>query len=303
MNIILKKLFSVYLILFFVFSQAAFAKSIDKTCPCPPPGYDAPACVQPQQCCPVPSSCPAQQCCGQSVGQPCCENSCCQPTCGCENDCDCGCSDPCRPCAKIEHLCTNKHSPVNLVKICGCQAVVEQHSVIEANLGQRVFSKKLCPGDKITFNLPNGLWTCEGRKILPACSQIVARVECIIPPKALNKNAKISLKFCCVLLPDGRSYPICARIFNSEGMLKETKLMAAGKVALWTVGLFGFGTGIAAACGASVRHAGQAALTIGMPVGFGVGLLTGLFSPGLHYRGKCGEKVLIQLTDCLKVDL
>lgn len=297
MSVIFKRTFSVYLILLFVFSQAAIAK----TCPCPPPGYDSPACVQPQQpCCQSQQCCPVQQPC---CPQPCCENSCCPAPSCCENDCDCGCSDPCNPCAKIEHLCTNKNSPVNLVKICGCQAIVEQHSVIEAAFGQRVFSKKLCPGDKITFTLPNGLWTCEGRKILPACSQIIARVECIIPPKALNKNAKISLKFTCVLLPDGRAYPICARIFNTEGMLKETKLMAAGKVALWTIGLFGVGAGLGAAIGSATGNAGKAALTIGMPVGFGVGLLTGLLSPGLHYRAKCGEKVLIQLTDNFCVNL
>lgn len=297
MSVILKNFFSVYLILLFVFSQAAIARTMENTCPCPPPGYDTPACIQPNQPC---GPLPGQSCC--PVQQPCCENTCCPSPC-CENDCDCGCADPCCPCAKIEHLCTHKNTPVDLVKICGCQALIEQHSVIETTLGQKVFSKKLCPGDKITFNLPNGLWTREGRKLLPSCTQIVARVECVIPPKALNKNAKISLRFMCVLLPDGRSYPICARIFNSEGMLKETKLMAAGKVALWTIGLLGVGTGLGAAFGAHTRHAGQAALTVGMPVGFGVGLLTGLLSPGLHYRGKCGEKVLIQLTDCLRLNL
>lgn len=184
-----------------------------------------------------------------------------------------------------------------MVKICGCKAIVQQHSVIEATFAQRVSSKRLCPGDSISFNLPHGLWTCEGRQILPNCTQIIACVDCIIPPKALNKSARISLRFRCVLLPDGTSYPICARIFNSEGMLKETKWMAAGKVAIWTVGLMGVGAGLGAAIGAGSRHAGQAALTIGMPVGFGVGLLAGLLGPGLHYRAKCGEKVLIQLTD------
>lgn len=325
MSINLKKIFSVYLILLFVVSQAAIAGN----CPCQT------NCCQPQQqCCPTQqpccenSCCPAQTpCCGQSYcqtpcsenpccqtqqpccGQPCCGNPCCQnqgcsDSCGCQSNCDC-CCDPCNSCAcaRIEHLCTNKNTPVDTVKICGCQAFVLQNVVIETTLGQKVFSKRLCPGDTISFNLPNGLWTCEGRKLIPACSQIVARVECVIPPKVFNKNAKVGLNFCYILLPDGRSYPICARIFNSEGMLKETKLMAAGKVALWTVGLFGVGTGLAAAFGAHTRHAGQAALTIGMPVGFGVGLLTGLISPGLHYRGKCGEKVLIQLTDCLRLDL
>lgn len=279
MNDIFKKALSFCLILFFVFSQSAVAATCQCSCPC--------NCEQVQQCCPVQTQC--------------CESC----PCDCQTCDECECQNPCNTCCytKIEHLCTNKNTPVNLVKICGCQAVINRHVVLETTLGQRIFSKKLCCGDEITFSLKNGLWTCEGRKILPACSQIVARVECIRPPRALNKGAQIGLRFMCVLLPDGRSYPICARIFTKEGTLKETKLMAAGKVALWTVGLFGVGSGLAAAIGAHYRHAGQAALTIGMPVGFGVGLLTGLLTPGLHYRGKCGEKVLIQLTDCLKIDL
>lgn len=84
-------------------------------------------------------------------------------------------------------------------------------------------------------------------------------------------------------------------------MLQETKLMGAGKVALWTVGLFGVGAGLGAAIGSGTGNARQAALTLGMPIGFGVGLLVGLLSPGLHFRAKCNEKVLIQLTDCLQV--
>lgn len=307
MKNIFNKVFSLGLICLYLFTPALTAQAA-KTCSCPPPGYNEQARILPnQQCCPVQTCCPQQPCCQEQAPccpqQPCCEQPC--SPCGC--DCGCGCESACccddNSCAKIEHLCTNKNTPVDLVKICGCRATIEQHAVIETTLGQKVFSKRLCPGDRITFTLPNGLWTREGRKLLPACSQIIARVECIVPPKALNKNAKVSLKFCCVLLPNGQSYPIQARIFNSEGMLKETKLMAAGKVALWTIGLLGVGTGLGAAFGASTRHAGQAALTIGMPVGFGVGLLTGLLSPGLHYRGKCGEKVLIQLTDCLQVNL
>lgn len=259
----LKKLLSLSLMLFFIFPQLAMAQNC-----CQPQGCNQ--CVQ--QCCPA----PCQQ----------------QEACQCENCCLPG----------IEHLCANKNSPVDLVKICGCQAMIQQHAVIEATFAQRVYSKKLCPGDNIAFNLPNGLCTREGRKLIPCGSKIIACVDCIVPPKKFNKSARISLKFHCILLPNGKSYPLCARIFNSEGMLKETKWMAAGKVAAYTIGLMGVGAGLGAAIGAGSRHAGQAALTIGMPVGFGVGLLTGLMTPGLHYRAKCGEKVLIQLTDNLEVD-
>lgn len=289
MKSIFRRVFSAVLIGFYLLTPALSAHAA-KTCHCPPPGHNSPACVQPGQ-----AYCPTLP--GYKETQRCCP----QPTCGCE--CQDSCSCPNCDCAKIEHLCTHKNTPVDLVKICGCQAIIEQHSVIEANFGQRVFSKKLCRGDKISFVLPNGLYTREGRKLLPNCTQLIARVECIIPPKAFNKGAKISLKFCCVLLPNGRTLPIQARIFNAEGMLKETKLMAAGKVALWSIGLMGIGAGMGAAIGSASGNAGKACLTLGMPIGFGVGMLTGLVSPGLHYRAKRGEKILIQLTDNLCINL
>lgn len=228
-------------------------------------------------------------CSNSAMAQNCCPVQSCTPA-----SCACQCE------AQIEHLCTDKNSPVNLVKICDCSAIIERHTVIEATFAQKINSKKLCPGDNISFLLRNGLCTQEGRKLIPNCSQIIACVECIVPPKALNKPAQISLNFKYILTPCGTAYPLQARIYSPSGMLHESKLMGAGKVALYTVGLFGLGTGIAAAAG-TAKNSAQAALTLGMPIGFGVGLLAGLLSPGLHFRAKCNEKVLIQLTDCLQV--
>lgn len=285
-----KKLISIGIISIFFLTNMAMAKcgystnSCPTACPCPA-----------QTCCPEPCE---SQCCPTPCQQPCCQNPCC--TSPCENTC---CQDPCCECPSlVEHLCTHKNSPVNLVKICGCKAILERHTVLEANFAQRVFSKKLCPGDNISFILNKGLCTCEGRQILPCGSQIVACVECIQPPRALNKPAQICLNFRYAMTPCGTAYPIQARIYNNSGMLQESKLMGAGKVTLYTLGLFGLGTGIAAAAG-TAKNSAQAAVTLGMPIGFGVGLLTGLLTPGLHFRAKCGEKVLIQLTDCFQVCL
>lgn len=264
MKNIYKKLLSTSIISIFLFSNIAIAQNC-----CP------------QACCPETNCCPTTPC------QPVCAPPCC--------DCNCECD------TKIEHLCAGKNSPVNLVKICGCTAIVERHTVVEATFAQKINSKKLCPGDNISFYLKNGLCTQEGRKIIPNCSQIIACVECIQKPQALNKPAKVSLNFKYILTPCGTAYPIQARIYSTSGMLQESKLMGAGKVALYTVGLFGVGAGLGAAIGAGAGNATQAALTIGMPVGFGVGLLAGLLSPGLHFRAKCNEKILIQLTDCLQV--
>ena len=276
MKNIYKRAISLGLLSIFLFSNLAIAQ----TC-CP----EKPACCPVQTCCP--SVCPCSTPC-----QTPCETT---PCCPAPYDCSCECQ------GQIEHLCTNKNSPVNLVRICGCNAIVERHTVIEANFAQKVNSKKLCPGDNISFLLKNGLCTQEGRKILPNCSQIIACVECIQKPRAMNKPAQVSLNFKYVLTPCGTAYPIQARIYSTSGMLQETKLMGAGKVALYTLGFFGLGSGIAAAIGAGVGNSAQAAVTLGMPIGLGVGLLAGFLSPGLHFRAKCNEKVLIQLTDCLQI--
>ena len=270
MKNIYKNLLSIGLISIFLFSNLAIAQNCCPTA-CP---ADANCCPSQPACCPTP--CEATPCCPAPL------------------DCSCECQ------GQIEHLCTDKNSPVNLVKICGCNAIIERHTVLEATFAQKINSKKLCPGDNISFLLKNGLCTQEGRKILPNCSQIIACVECIQKPKAMNKPAKVSLNFKYVLTPCGKAYPIQARIYSTSGMLQESKLMGAGKVALYTVGLFGLGSGLGAAIGAGTGNATQAALTLGMPIGFGVGLLAGFLSPGLHFRAKCNEKVLIQLTDCLQ---
>ncbi len=280
MKNIYKRAISLGLLSVFLFSNLAIAQNC---CPTTTP------------CCPVQTCCPNTPPCKPSCQTPCqtpCEAT---PCCPAPYDCSCECQ------GQIEHLCTDKNSPVNLVKICGCNAIIERHTVIEANFAQKVNSKKLCPGDNISFLLKNGLCTQEGRKILPNCSQIIACVECIQKPRAMNKPAQVSLNFKYVLTPCGTAYPIQARIYSTSGMLQETKLMGAGKVALYTIGFFGLGSGIAAAIGAGVGNSAQAAVTLGMPIGFGVGLLAGLLSPGLHFRAKCNEKVLIQLTDCFQV--
>jgi len=269
-----KKLLSLGIISIFLFSNLAIAQNY---CPaaCPTNACSA------QTCCPAPNCCPT----------PCEVTPCCPTACAGGYECQ----------GQIEHLCTDKNSPVNLVKICGCNAIIERHTVLEATFAQKVNSKKLCPGDNISFLLKNGLCTQEGRKIIPNCSQIIACVECIQKPKAMNKPAQVSLNFKYVLTPCGTAYPIQARIYSTSGMLQETKLMGAGKVALYTLGIFGLSTGIAAAVGAGVGNSAQAAVTLGMPIGLGVGLLAGFLSPGLHFRAKCNEKVLIQLTDCLQI--
>lgn len=302
MKVILNKLLSICLISILVLTQTTFTAFANQNC-CPPPGHEQPAYIIPgpqQPCCQqpcVPQSCPCNPC----QQNPCCDTcNTCQPCCDpCQtcNTCQCPCGD----CPKVEHLCTYKDTPVDLVKICGGEATIAQHAVLETVLSQKVFSKKLHCGDNIAFTLCNGLRTKEGRCLLPRGTQIIACVDCIVPPKKLNKNAKVSLKFQCVMLPNGTTYPICARVFNAEGMLKETKWMSAGKVTAWTIGMFGVGAGLAAACGAGSPDLSRGIFSIGMPVGFGVGLLIGLLGPGLHYKGKCGEKVLIQLTDNLQV--
>ena len=84
-------------------------------------------------------------------------------------------------------------------------------------------------------------------------------------------------------------------------MLKRSGWAATGKAALWTVGLFGVGAGVGAAIGAAASAVGTGCLAIGMPVGGGVGLITGSLTKGLNYKAKPGKTTYIELTEDLDI--
>ena len=136
--------------------------------------------------------------------------------------------------------------------------------------------------------------------LIPACSKVVATVIKIEKQKIWNKNARVYLKFECLILPDGSAIAMSAKPFTKDSTLKEGPWMTTGKLAASTIGLgaVGAGSGVGFAFIPNPAKIGVG-LAIGIPVGCTVGLITGLVTPGLKYHAKKGENILIILCDDL----
>jgi len=210
----------------------------------------------------------------------------------------CQCCNPCpEEIISQEHLCVNKCARVNTVTITNYRKIICAKNVIAVNFECKFFSKCAKAGNIVNFVIPEALYTEEGTLILPACTKLVAEIIKMQQPKWFNKNARVSLLFRCIILPDGRVMPICARPFTDDCTLKEGPWMTAGKIVLSTVTLGIIGAGVGAGFGfiPSPTKIGVG-LAAGIPAGAGIGLLSALISKGLHYKAKCGEQIYIIFT-------
>ncbi len=194
-----------------------------------------------------------------------------------------------------------KQTPTNIVNTSDVLVSVLEYNTMELTFAEDFTSKTAKVGDTIPFLLENGAYTNEGTEILPPSSKIIAKISCIERPKAFNRSGKVHLDFKYVELPDGKQYPIDAKIFGKKDFLYRGKLNALGKGVGSTLG--GMAIGTAAGCGIGIAAGAVVVggLAIGMPVGFAVGGLVGLVTPGLNYRAKAGDKVNIQLLDNLNI--
>ena len=150
----------------------------------------------------------------------------------------------------------------------------------------------------VHFVVPQALYTQEGTLILPCGTKIVAEVTNIEKPKWFNKNARVSLIFRQIVLPDNTCIAIKARPFTKDCKLKEGPWTTTGKLVLstLTLGIVGAGAGVGFAFIPNPAEIG-AGLAIGIPIGCGVGFVVGLITPGCHYKAKKGEAVYALLID------
>ena len=191
-----------------------------------------------------------------------------------------------------QHMFAEKGAQSDKVVITNLHNIICKGNVFQIVFDCKFWSDKQKAGDRVNFSVPDAIYTQEGTLLIPANSKIVATVLKIEKQRKFNKNARVYLKFECIVLPDGSAVAMSARPFTKDGSLKEGPWMTAGKLAASTVGLAfipnpaKIGTGLA----------------IGIPIGCTVGLITGLVTPGLKYHAKAGESVKIILCDdlCLK---
>ena len=209
------------------------------------------------------------------------------------------CSQPCAEnIAAIEHLNVHKDAPCNIVTIKTNKKTVEQGNVLLFKFDDKFYSKCSQAGELVHFSVPEALYTCEGTMILPCGTKIVAEVIQIEKPKWFNKNARVSLIFRRIVLPDNTCIDIKARPFTGDYKLKEGPWTTAGKLiaSTLTLGIVGAGAGVGFAFIPTPAKIGTG-LAIGIPIGCGVGFALGLVTPGCHYKAKKGEQVYAILLD------
>ncbi len=197
-----------------------------------------------------------------------------------------------------EHLTMVKKAPNHDVTVTNLRNIVKEGNVLEVAFNEQFKSKLHAAGDAVTFTNPENILTDEGTLLIPAGSTFYGNVLDIKDPQWFNKNARVYVQLNKVVTPDGKTVDLNAKPFYKDYALKEGPWMTAGKVALYTVGgtAVGTGAGVGFSFIPSPDKIGTG-IAIGTPVGAGIGLITGLVTPGLNYSAKSGEEIKVILLD------
>ena len=210
-----------------------------------------------------------------------------------------GCTVPCNDKKEvIEHLDVHKKAPCNIVTVSTTKKTIEQGNVLLFNFDEKFYSKCEQAGTIVHFTVPEALYTTEGTLLLPCGTKITAEVTKIEKPKWFNKNARVSLIFRQVIMPDGTCIDIKAKPFTKDYKLKEGPWTTFGKVAVstLTLGIIGTGAGVGFGFIPNPAKIGTG-IAAGVSVGAGVGFLIGVITPGCHYKAKKGEEVYALLIE------
>ena len=197
-----------------------------------------------------------------------------------------------------EHLNVSKKAESNEVVITNVRNIIKEGNVLEIAFNEQFKSKLHAAGDQITFTNPADIVTEEGTLLFPAGSTFYGSVLEIKDPQWFNKNARVYAQITKVVTPCGKTVDLNAKPFYKNYELKEGPWMTAGKIALYTVGgaAVGTGAGVGFSFIPDPDKVGTG-VAIGTPVGAGLGLITGLITPGLNYNAKQGEEIQVILLE------
>lgn len=197
-----------------------------------------------------------------------------------------------------EHLNVSKKAESNEVVITNLRNIIREGNVLEIAFNEQFKSKLHAAGDQITFTNPEDIVTEEGTLLFPAGSTFYGSVLEIKDPQWFNKNARVYAQITKVVTPCGKTVDLNAKPFYKNYELKEGPWMTAGKIALYTVGgaAVGTGAGVGFSFIPDPDKVGTG-VAIGTPVGAGLGLITGLVTPGLNYNAKQGEEIQVILLE------
>ena len=199
----------------------------------------------------------------------------------------------------VEHLNVTKKATVDEVQITNQNKIVLAGNIIKGYFYTYFSSKEANVGDTVTFTAKKDVFTEEGTLVIPAGTTMLSKITSIEPKKWWNKNDKVTVEFEKLVLPNGVCTPFNANILNHNGVLTENRW---AKPVAYTVGgaLVGGGVGVGIASFTGHHHYGNG-VAIGTPVGAGLGLLTGLTTPGRTYKANDNDYVWLELTKDLVI--
>lgn len=197
----------------------------------------------------------------------------------------------------VEHLDDYGKAVVDRVNITNLRRIILAKNVFKVSFLESFNSTKHQIGDVIPFYFKNDVVTKEGTLLIPANTKLYATIEELRDKRWINKNTEVYLHFTKMVFPNGHEYPFIARVLNNdEGVLSENKWL---KPLEYTVAGAAIG---GAAIGLPVgEHNGRSGdgMAIGFPTGAGVGLLAGWLTPGVNFKARANEDVLVELkVDC-----
>lgn len=201
-----------------------------------------------------------------------------------------------------EHLNQHPAPPVNEVWVTNKRNIVKAGNILAPTYVFPFNSKKYQQGDVIRFDVLRDVKTVEGTLVIPAHSILKAEITEITPPKVFNRSAEVKLTFFELMLPSKQAVRFPAKVAEGDGVLKPSAGQIFGKVALSTLAGAAVGTGAGAGLGAIDDNVGTG-IAIAAPVGGGIGLATGLITPGLAYKADQGSVLYIELTEDVSIYL
>ena len=197
----------------------------------------------------------------------------------------------------VEHLDDYGVAVVDRVSITNLRRIILAKNVFEVSFLEKFNSTKAKVGDVVPFYFKKDVRTIEGTLVIPANTKLYATVAELRHKDWINKNTEVYLHFEKMVFPNGNEYPFIARVLNNkEGVLSENKWLKPLEytVAGATVGGVAIGLPVGEA-----NHRSGDGMAIGFPVGAGVGLLTGWLTPGVNFKARANEDVLVELkVDC-----
>ena len=186
----------------------------------------------------------------------------------------------------------NLTGSVNKVSLFNFRKIVLAGNVIRAAFAGEIKDVN----DRPKFTFVNDVYTEEGVLIIPRGSILTGIIKTLDSNATLNKNTKISVTFDEILFPSGKISPIQGHIFDTKSALTVEKLSTFSKIGSYTIGsaVTGVGSGIGVAAVSDPKKVGEGSAD--------AGLVTGLVTPGLHFKADVEDSLFIELTQDLEED-